>query len=210
MPHTGLAIIEARWSDYGNNSVRPLFETLAGILDGNPHSVRYDMFVEEASLSQIISDIANKRNFHSLYIGAHGDENSFYGLGDVKIGRAKFRNILKSYNTRRSIKGVYFGACSIVTEQNAAFWLTELPSTGLQWIAGYEKEVLWIDSSAVDMIFWSKYLYRRQNTIRINNKAEIEILIEVSNEIQELMPTVFEKMGFNIYYVKSANFHKVW
>jgi hypothetical protein len=31
MPHTGLAVVESRWWESGNDSVRPLFETVAGM-----------------------------------------------------------------------------------------------------------------------------------------------------------------------------------
>ena len=103
MTHTGLAVIESRWWSQGNDTVRPLFETLAGIVENNPHSVRYDMFVEEASLSQIISDVADKDYLHSVYIGAHGDDASICGLGDAKISRTVVRNLFRRANSAAAI-----------------------------------------------------------------------------------------------------------
>ena len=66
--HTGLAVIEGRWNGSGNDSVRPLFETLAGIVEENPYAIRYDMFAEAASLETIINDIAKSKNqeYHSI------------------------------------------------------------------------------------------------------------------------------------------------
>jgi hypothetical protein len=159
--HSGLAVIESRWWKDGNDSVRPLFETLAGIVEGNPHSVRYDMFVEEASLARIISDVADSEEIHSIYIGAHGEDTFIAGLGDAQVSRAKLRNMLHNSNARGSISGLYFGSCLIANESNASFFLEEPQRTGLKWVAGYTKSVDWIDSSAVDMIFWSKYLHER-------------------------------------------------
>jgi hypothetical protein len=213
MRHTGLAVVEARWWKEGNDSVRPLFETVAGITEGNPHAVRYDMFADEGSLARIIGQIATDPTYHSIYIGAHGDENSIVGLDDASISRTKFRNMLIKSNENGIIKGIYFGSCLIGTEKNAAFWLTENSDTNIEWIAGYRESVDWIDSSAIDMIFWSKYLYeRKQNKSRKRNKkSDLQILKNSANEMKSLMPSIFTKLGFNIYYVdRSGTINSIW
>jgi hypothetical protein len=152
MTHTGLAVVESRWWDSGNDSVRPLFETLAGIIEGNPHSVRYDMFAEENSLASIIDDICADGAYHSLYVGLMGT-SSIRRSGGAEISRVKLRNILRNYNAKGQCSGLYFGSCLIATEKNAGFWLCDTPTTGLQWIGGYKTSVDWVDSSAIDMIF---------------------------------------------------------
>jgi hypothetical protein len=204
--HTGLAVIEARWWKDGNDSVRPLFETLAGIVEGNPHHVRYDMFTEEASLSEIISDISVKSGIHSVYIGAHGDDKCIGGLGDATISRTVLRNMFRSSNSSGEIQGLYFGSCLIGTAKNANFWLAKEQKTGLKWPAGYTNSVDWVDSSAVDMIFWSKYLHERKtNRSRKRGKlSELEMVEKASSAMKKLMPTVFEQMGFNIYRLDSG------
>ncbi len=205
MKHTGLAIAEARWWDSGNDSVRPLFETLAGIVEGNPHSVRYDMFVDETSLTKIIDDLT-EGEFHSLYIGSHGSENSIGGLGDASISRTKLRNMLRNSNPTGPLKGLYFGSCLIGTAQNASFWLLDTPSTGLEWVAGYTESVDWIDSSAIDMIFWSKYLHERKTnrSRKKGKKTELQMVKAASYEMKLLMPTIFNEMGFNIYHLDTG------
>ncbi len=211
--HTGLAVVESRWGASGNDSVRPLFETLAGIVEGNPHSVRYDMFAEETSLSAIIADIAGKPDLHSVYIGAHGDANSIGGIGNATISPARLRNILHGANATGSIMGLYFGSCLIATRQNASFFLTKNQTTGLKWVAGYTKSVDWIDSSAVDMIFWSKYLHERRTNRgrKRGKKLEIEMVRDASSGMKALMPTVFTELGFNIYYLDSGGtLEAVW
>ena len=206
MPHTGLAVIEARWWSDGNASTKPLFEVIFGIVENNPHFVRYDMFSNESSLSLIISDIAKNPEYHSIYIGAHGNENAIGGLGDATVSRTQLRNMLRNSNTNQTIKGLYFGSCLICTRNNASFWLTQNPTTGLDWIAGYTKSVDWIDSSAIDMIFWSKYLEeRRKNRSRRRNKrTDIEMIKEASSDMKRLMPTIFNELGFNIYHLDTG------
>ena len=110
MAQTGLAVLESRWWESGNDSVRPLFETLAGIVEGNPHSVRYDMFVEEASLTRLIADVVGAGDFHSIYIGAHGSENSVSGLGDAEVSRTKLRDMLRTLNASGAVKGSISGS----------------------------------------------------------------------------------------------------
>lgn len=205
MKHTGLAIAEARWWDNGNDSVRPLFETLAGIVESNPHAVRYDMFADETSLTRIIEDVTSG-DFHSLYIGSHGGENAIGGLGNAEISRAKLRNMLRNSNSDGPIRGLYFGSCLIGTAKNASFWLTDVPSTGLEWVAGYTESVDWIDSSAIDMIFWSKYLHERKtNRSRKKGKrTELQMVKSASSEMKKLMPTIFNQLGFNIYHLDTG------
>ena len=93
----------------------------------------------------------------------------------------------------------------IATKQNANFWLTET-TTNLNWIAGYTESVDWIDSSAVDMIFWSKYLHERKinRTRKKNKKSETEMVKHAASEMKKLMPTIFTEMGFNVYYLDSG------
>lgn len=206
MVHTGLAVIESRWWKNGNDSVRPLFETLAGIVEGNPHSVRYDMFAEETSLTNIISDLEEDGSYHSIYIGAHGNDGAISGLGDVRISRTKLRNIFNYSNFAEHISGLYFGSCLISNQQNASFWLPGNPTTGLKWVGGYTKSVNWIDSSAIDMIFWSKYLHeRRTNRSRKRGqKSDLEMVKHAASEMKKLMPTIFNEMGFNIYHLDTG------
>jgi hypothetical protein len=213
MPHTGLAVIESRWWDTGNDSVRPLFETLAGIIESNPHAVRYDMFAEERSLANTITDISKQREIHSIYIGAHGSDGSICGLGDSEVSRTRLRNMFRSSNTAGRISGLYFGSCLVANPENASFWLLGSPSTRLRWVAGYTKNVDWVDSSAVDMIFWSKYLHeRRTNKSRRNNKkTDTAMIRHAASEMKRLMPTVFTELGFNVYFVDgSGEIASVW
>lgn len=213
MHHTGLAVLEARWWEHGNDSVRPLFETIAGIIEENPHSVRYDMFCDEDSLAENVKDICQKGDYHSIYISSHGYENSILGLGDHEISRTIIRNIFRNYNLVGTISGLYFGSCLIATERNAEFWLSEASKTNLQWVAGYNKTVDWIDSSGIDMIFWSKYLYKkRKNRSKTKNKkTDIQILKFTADEIKNLIPTIFNKMGFNVYHLDdSGSLVSIW
>lgn len=167
--------------------------------------MRYDMFVDETSLTKRIQELT-PGDFHSLCIGSHGNESAIGGLGDCEISRAELRNMLRNSNFGGEIKGLYFGSCLIGTARNASFGLTETPTTGLEWVAGYVKSVDWIDSSAIDMIFWSKYLHARK-TNRSSGKGkrtEIQVVKAASSEMKKLMPTIFTELGFNICHLDTG------
>jgi hypothetical protein len=160
------------------------------------------MFADKNSIARTIADITKEDGYHSLYIGAHGDDTSIGGIGGETISRTELRNILNKTNSQRGISGLYFGSCLVATQPNASFWLTEQTTTGLKWIAGYSKNVDWIDSSAVDMIFWSKYLHERKtNRSRKKGKStDLQMVREASSQMKRLMPTVFNELGFNVYH----------
>jgi hypothetical protein len=206
MVQTGLAVLEARWWEDGNDSVRPLFETLSGIVENNPHGFRYDMFADKSSLTTILEDIACDPIYHAIYIASHGDDNSIRGIGDNSISRVELRNIFRNCNKDASISGLYFGSCLVANESNSRFLLTQTPKTGLDWVAGYNKAVDWIDSSAVDMVFWSKYLHERKTnrSRRKNKKSDVQMIKSASTEMKKLMPTVFNELGFNVYHLDSG------
>ncbi|QTL05317.1 hypothetical protein J5J86_08530 [Aquabacter sp. L1I39] len=214
MAETGLAIVECRWWSVGNDSVRPLFETLAGIVEGNPHDIRYYMFADRSSLNCILGEIGNDKLVHSIYIATHGNETELSGLNETKISRTELRNSIRNYNSKGHIKGLYFGSCLIANKKNAEFLLLE-GGTRLSWIAGYEQSVDWIDSSAIDMIFWSKYLEERKKHRSKkgpnSKKSEIQMVRDAAKEMKNLMPSIFTQMGFNIYFVSNnASVDSVW
>ena len=213
MSDTGLAVVEARWSSQGNHSVRPLFETLAGITVENPFGFRYDMFCDEGSLARILSSVGTDKNYHSLYLAAHGDENTIYGLDEAAISRAIFRNRLRAGNPNHSITGLYFGSCSICHHDNAEFFLNEQQGCNVNWVAGYSRKVDWIDSSSVDLIFFAKLIQQHLiNARRRQGKhTNLKMAKHAANEVKSLMPNVFDRLGFNMFYKDSAGeLQKVW
>ena len=214
MSRTGLAIVECRWWTRGNDSVRPLFETLAGIVEDNPHAVRYDMFADRSSLESVFAQVASVGDYHSIYVASHGNEQHLGALGDALISRTELRNSVRATNTKAHIKGIYFGSCLIANRANAEFLLKDR-GTKLLWVAGYAKTVDWVDSSAIDMIFWSKYLHaRKANKSKKGPKAEkseVQMMLNSSKKMRDLVPNVFTQMGFNIYYLDNANnVNAVW
>ncbi|MFG1465298.1 hypothetical protein V5F77_20655 [Xanthobacter sp. DSM 24535] len=210
---TGLAVIEARWWDDGNHSVRGLFESVCGLATGNPFSFRYDMFCDESSLSTTTAFVGSDIKFHAIYLAAHGDQSSLQGSEGHDISRTKLRNILRSSNSSYTLTGLYFGSCLICNENNAKFLLDRNTGINFNWIAGYSKSVDWVVSSCVDMIFWSFLIQERlkNRSRRRNKKNDLQIALHAASEMKKVMPTIFNELGFNMYHLDGGDqLTKVW
>jgi hypothetical protein len=75
MKDVELAVLEARWWDHGNHSVRPLFDTLAGMHHNNPFAYRYEMFIDKDSFQSLVESLGRTRGINYLHIASHGEEN---------------------------------------------------------------------------------------------------------------------------------------
>ena len=77
--------------------------------------------------------------------------------------------------------------------------------TNLDWVAGYANEVNWIDSVAIDIMFWSRYFEQKN----INDKrrglnlkhSELQMIIAAAQETRNFVPNIFNAMGFNVYFL---------
>ena len=152
-----IAVLETRWWNESNDSVRGLFDMLAGILEGNPFGYHYEMFNNAPSIKEIIPRVAKDSSIHHLYIAAHGDETHIHGAGDELISRTVLVNLLSEIHAKQ-LYGVYFGCCQF------GWQVPELMerATGPTWMAGYTEDVDWVHSSAMDLVFLARVLLERR------------------------------------------------
>jgi hypothetical protein len=207
---TGLAVIETRWWEDGNHSVRGLFESVCGLATGNPFSFRYDMFCDESSLSTSIKNVWKDKKYKSVYLAAHGNETTIQGSTGHSISRTKLRNIIHNANKGSRLTGFYFGSCLICNDKTVRFLLHKGTGIRVKWIAGYSKSVDWVISSCVDMIFWS-FLIQENLKSRKSKKTDLQIALYAASEMKRVMPTIFNELGFNVYYLDGGHqLTKVW
>lgn len=191
-----LAVIEGRWWEDYNTSVRSLFDVLSDILIRTPHGYHYEMFNNKDGFRDVVQRIGGKWGFHYLYVAAHGFSDGILGSDGELIQRTVIRNVLRRVCQTEGSKivGVFFGSCDFITEENAGFLFDPeeggIPS--IKWIAGYSTPVHWLDSFVVDLFFWNKYFRRRNGT-------DLEKIEHVAKAFTTMMPGAAEKLGFNIY-----------
>ncbi len=194
-----LAIIESRWWSEGNDSVRGFFDTLSALNKLAENDYYYEMFNNGQSMREIFSRMAQRVS--SIYIEGHGDEHNIFGaeaLCENSISRARFRNIVRNGVTQRGGKldGIYVGSCWFMNEENASFLFRNHDgnSMRIRWLSGYSEEIDFIESTAIDILFWKIYLGSNEGSA-----------LDKATEVARKMKTVFkrkylyEEMGFDIF-----------
>jgi len=191
MPHSKIAVVEGKWSDKTNLSVKSFFDLMSDLIFKTPHAYHYEMFCDLMSLKNIVTRMSRARGIKYIYIGAHGTPNNIKALGG-SITRAELRSILHKF-TGTSIFGVFLSTCAFGNEDNIDYLLrpTRDAVTSIKWIAGYTKDIDWIDSAALDMLFWNSFFSSEGSQI-----ARIEY---VASELKRLVPGLIKELGFCIY-----------
>ena len=188
-----LAVVESRWWEKGNQSVRGVFELIAAVRNENPHAYHYEMFNNAASLKEIVPRVAKKKNIRNLVIAAHGDEDGIYGAEpdvneDNRISRAVLRNVLGDI-PRGSLDGLYLGTCATANEDTVDFLFD---GGRVRWVAGYSDVTDWLEGTFLDLYFWRTYY----GTNRAGGPLKrIERVAEGMGLVRDLC----KFLGFDIY-----------
>lgn len=145
-----LLILESTWDEKGHYlrpeiSVRPFFR---GITEAMDVSMVYRQFNAKEDLRMLLQDFVRNRRFGYCYIAAHGGDSKIYGIGREEI---KLPTIMTACANAEG-KGFMFGACRFVTPEIARRFLWE---TRAQFLAGYSRDVDWIQSMLVDISFFT-------------------------------------------------------
>jgi hypothetical protein len=150
------------------------------------------MFANRASFECILGKIAQSALFPSVYISSHGDKNSLSTAQYQAISRAELRNSLR--NRKKNIKGIYLSSCMTANMATATFILK-----------GRETNWDWIDSVAIDIMFWSRYFEQKN----VNDKrgglnlkhSELQMVIAAAQDIRNFVPNIFKIMGSSVYFL---------
>lgn len=150
----GLLILESTWDEKGHYlrpeiSVRPFFH---GMTDAMRLSMVYRQFNARDDLRLLLQNFVRDRRFGYCYVAAHGGDSKIYGVGREEI---RLSTILTACANAEG-KGFIFGACRFVTSQTARRFLWE---TRARFLAGYSRDIDWIQSMLVDLSFFT-FLFR--------------------------------------------------
>jgi len=189
-----LGVIEGKWKKDTNLSVKNLFDLLSDIHHNTPHGYAYEMFCNASSLKDIISRMGKTRNLKYIYIGAHGNDDCIAAAGE-NIRRTAIRNELKQLSSG-AIEGLFFGSCLFGNEDNASFLLGSDEKTPIKWVAGYTTAVDWMESSALDILFWSTF-YGMAGT-------PIKRIEDTTEHVSQMANGLIKKLGFQIYVRKKG------
>lgn len=146
-----LLVLESYWSEdlRERESVQPFVK---GLCDLNAWEFHYRTFDSANDLRLWIrnfNSIRRSRSDKIVYLATHGSRAGKLRTLEQNIPIATLARILAP---ARSVVGVHLGSCNLgqptILENLAR-------KTSVEWVAAYEQEVPWLESTALDLLFWS-------------------------------------------------------
>ncbi|MCW8308866.1 hypothetical protein AruPA_17675 [Acidiphilium sp. PA] len=203
---SGLVVLEGRWQNNRNVSVRSLFDLLMDMEFQSIHRYHFENFANRDALHAIVEHVCRQgARKKYLYIGAHGNQNAIRGSVS-NISRAEIRNILRN-QVGPQIRGIFFGSCLFGNQNNAAFFFNRDAgiANSIRWIAGYGVKVDWIQSSALDIIFWQQIFRQREAQPDANENIIIE---HVCTYLKENLSGLVTTLQFQVYRRRPHHLHE--
>ncbi len=192
MKSINIAVLESRWWEGKNTSVRGMFDLLSDLYCDNHHAYHYEMCNSGAALKEALSRYVNKdEDTHYISIASHGSETGLSLYNKDSISRAEIRNILKRDSSNRAVAGIHFGSCLFGTEELAIFLHAEDISPW--WIAGYGATVDFVKSTMLDLLFFQELLNHKR-------KDPVRQIHEVSQSLIETVPGLIKALDFGVYF----------
>lgn len=191
--HTGLAVLESRWDDDRNLSIREIFNLISDIHTNSSHSYDYEMVNSRVAFIEAFRRYRSLERTNYLSIHCHGNEQGLCMSNKDSISRAILRNCLKG-DENRYLSGLHIGACSFINSSLVEFLYCGDISPW--WIAGYGKDIDFIESTGLDFIFFHKLI----SFNGYKKLSEIDKIRIVSNQMSEEMPGLIKKLDFCIFY----------
>jgi hypothetical protein len=83
-----------------------------------------------------------------VYLAAHGSAGYLHTL-ETRISTGRLLSIIAQ---ARSLTGVHLGSCNLAKKH---FSRKLLKSSNVKWVAAYRREIPWLESMALDLLFWN-------------------------------------------------------
>ncbi|MGP0059791.1 MAG: hypothetical protein ACLPID_10945 [Beijerinckiaceae bacterium] len=193
LKHSNLCVIESRWWQSRNTSVRGMFELLSDLHTGSHHGYEYEMVNSRTGFQESVGRLLQYERCNYLYIATHGEESGLAMFNDDGISRAVIRNLLKKHQEERNLVGLYLGSCSFLQPELVEFLYEEDISPW--WIAGYSRKIDWIDSTALDFLCFNKILSEERNL----SDNPVKLIRKVAKQLSAECGGLIRKLGFQIY-----------
>jgi hypothetical protein len=182
--------LESYWSEdlASRESVQPFVKGLCDLYQWEFHYRTFDSGNDIKLWVDNFNRIRRSGRHKVVYIASHGSSRVLATL-EEKIPTKVLVSALKA---APSIVGLHLGACSLGQEPLLNGIMRK---TSLQWVAAYDREVPWMESSILDLLFWS-WIYggvpRPKRTRRLTPEQAAHQLYERFNFSRE--------MGFRVVF----------
>jgi hypothetical protein len=192
-----ILVLESPWDNerVESTSVWPVvseFSRVCGI------KAYHQVFVDAASFRHWVEVFSADKSLKSklLYIAAHGGQGRINGLRS----RINSTTILESLREASGIKYVHFGSCFFGNDDNLRSLMDEAPH--LRWVAGYRRSVDWIESTAMDLMFWRRIAVR-------DDENEGMRTMKMAESLYRDMNGLVNKLEFNFFCRYGENINKL-
>lgn len=183
-----ILVLEAPWNNDSleSSSVWPMIREFAAVRDIKAF---HQTFFDKASFEHWIKayDEMAIAGPKLLYVACHGGNGQLGGLSK-NLNRSSIQTAVQAAS---SISFVHFGTCLFGSEKNLKKLLEAAPH--LRWVAGYDKEVDWIDSTLFDILLWGRIESRDEDSYR---KKTHTLTSELIGQVQGLA----DQLGFCFQY----------
>jgi hypothetical protein len=190
-----LLVLESYWSQdlRERESVQPFVK---GLCDLNAWEFHYRTFDSANDLALWIKNfnaIRRSGKDKIVYLATHGSKAGRLRTLERNIPMQSLTRILKP---AKSIVGLHLGSCNL---GQPALLEGLARKTPVQWVAAYDQEVPWLESTALDLLFWS-WIYagapRPKRTRRLTPEAAAHELYDRFNYAREMgFRVVFRRPG---------------
>ena len=198
--HMKIAVLEAQWFKQKHTSVRGLFELISNLTLDCPDGFHYETINSKIAARDAITRVGAMRGFGTLYIATHGSSDALDFLSEPSMSRSELVALLMKTQAapQSSLVAVYLGTCSLGSEKTAEKVLAE---KGIQWLAGYDTEVGFMTSSALDMAFLCDLVSIR----RPEDKTELEAVAQAAKNLRGHMSGLIDELGFHVWVRKQGS-----
>lgn len=144
-------VLESYWSEdlAERDSVFPFVK---GLCDLNQWELYYRTFDSANDLKLWIGTfdrIRRSRAEKIVYVASHGNRA---GRLRTLEGTIPMNTVGGAFRSARTIAGLHLGSCNLGKPRVLEEFIRKTP---LQWVAAYDQEVPWVESTALDILFWS-------------------------------------------------------
>jgi hypothetical protein len=213
---TDFAVLESRWEDDSNISVKPMFDFISHrYLSDAYNAIPYERFVSLDALRHAVDYFRDCRRISSLYIGCHGDENGLDVIYGDYIKASDLLDIVSNPRHRETnkgkISGLFIGSCSFCNEENVYFLMDNEPQ--LKWVAGYDRDCDWGYGTMLDGLFMIPYVRQQRRKIdRMEKYIDGHYEYRTADMIERAFywtklnhSGLISRLGFNVYIKRNQN-----
>ncbi|MBD3336631.1 MAG: hypothetical protein GF355_14055 [Candidatus Eisenbacteria bacterium] len=184
-------VLESYWSENltERDSVLPFLRGLCDLYRWESHYRTFDSANDLDLWTGQFNRLRRAGQEKIVYIASHGSSAGVLTTVEQKI---PLDQLLHALRPAKNIVGLHLGACSLgqppILEEI-------LKKTSIDWVAAYDRDVPWLESTMLDLLFWS-WIYagapRPQRSRRLTPEAACHELYARYN--------VSRAMGFRVVF----------